>query len=52
MFKMVVQNLAFMGFLGLLLFFRAGTLAWPQPWIFPALFDGCTDIDEMNPQCG
>jgi protein-S-isoprenylcysteine O-methyltransferase Ste14 len=39
--KQVVQNLAFMVFLGLLLFLPAGTLAWPQAWIFLALFDGC-----------
>ena len=39
---MVAQNLAFMGFLGLLLFLPAGTLAWPQAWVFLALFDGCT----------
>jgi protein-S-isoprenylcysteine O-methyltransferase Ste14 len=38
---MVIQNIAFMGFLGLLLFLPAGTLAWPQAWVFLALFDGC-----------
>jgi protein-S-isoprenylcysteine O-methyltransferase Ste14 len=39
--KMVGQNLAFVGFLGLLLFLPAGTLAWLQAWLFLALFDGC-----------
>jgi protein-S-isoprenylcysteine O-methyltransferase Ste14 len=39
--KQIVQNLAFLGFLGLLLFLPAGTLAWPQAWVFLALFDGC-----------
>ncbi len=34
MLKMVLQNLAFMGVLGLLLFVPAGTLAWPQAWVF------------------
>jgi protein-S-isoprenylcysteine O-methyltransferase Ste14 len=39
--KAIVQNVAFSVFLGLLLFLPAGTLAWPQAWIFLALFVGC-----------
>jgi protein-S-isoprenylcysteine O-methyltransferase Ste14 len=42
MLKAVVQNLAFNIVLGLLLFVPAGTLAWPQGWIFLGLFDGCS----------
>jgi len=42
--KTAVQNLAFVGVLGVLLFLPAGTLAWPQAWIFLALFDGCAMI--------
>ncbi len=41
MLKVVVQNLSFLGVLGLLLFLPAGTVAWPQAWIFLALFDVC-----------
>ena len=40
--KAVVQNVAFIVVLGLLLFFPAGTLAWPQAWIFLMLFVGCS----------
>jgi protein-S-isoprenylcysteine O-methyltransferase Ste14 len=29
-------------FLGLVLFIPAGTMAWPQAWIFVALFTGCS----------
>jgi protein-S-isoprenylcysteine O-methyltransferase Ste14 len=42
MLKAVVQNLAFTVLLGLMLFLPAGTLAWPQGWIFLALFVGCS----------
>jgi protein-S-isoprenylcysteine O-methyltransferase Ste14 len=42
MFKTVVQNAAFNAFLCFLLFLPAGTLAWPQAWIFLALFDSCS----------
>ncbi|MGA9869515.1 MAG: isoprenylcysteine carboxylmethyltransferase family protein [Acetobacteraceae bacterium] len=42
--KTVLQNVAFMIVLGLLLFPPAGTFAWPQAWIFLALFDGCALI--------
>jgi protein-S-isoprenylcysteine O-methyltransferase Ste14 len=44
MLGMVVQNLCFVGFLGLLLFPAAGTLAWPQGWAFLAVFDACTVV--------
>ena len=40
--KAVVQNVAFTISLGLLLFVPAGTLAWPQAWIFLVLFVGCS----------
>lgn len=39
--KMIAPSLAFAVLLGLLLFLSAGTLAWPQAWIFMALFIGC-----------
>ncbi|MHB8544401.1 MAG: hypothetical protein ACYC9S_10445, partial [Leptospirales bacterium] len=39
--KAIVQNLAVTGQIFLLLFLPAGTLAWPQAWIFLALFTGC-----------
>jgi protein-S-isoprenylcysteine O-methyltransferase Ste14 len=42
--KKIAQNLASIGILGLLLFIPAGTLAWPQAWVFLALFDGCTVV--------
>ncbi len=42
MLKAVVQNIAFTVLLALLLFLPAGTLAWPQGWIFLALFVGCS----------
>jgi hypothetical protein len=38
--KMVAHSLAFAALLGLLLFLPAGTLAWPQAWVFMALFIG------------
>jgi protein-S-isoprenylcysteine O-methyltransferase Ste14 len=41
--KMVAHSLAFAAFLGLLLFLPAGTLAWPQAWVFMALFIGCSE---------
>lgn len=41
--KMVVHTLAFVVLLGLLLFLPAGTLAWPQAWVFMALFIGCSE---------
>jgi len=37
-----LQNLAYLGLLGLLLFGSAGTLAWPQGWAFLLLFGACT----------
>src|SRR5579864_408882 len=40
--KAVVQTLASIVCAGLLLFLPAGTLAWPQAWIFLALFAGCS----------
>lgn len=39
--KMTAHSLAFAVLLGLLLFLPAGTLAWPQAWVFMALFIGC-----------
>ena len=38
----VVRSLAGAASLGLLLFLPAGTLAWPQAWVFLALFCGCS----------
>jgi protein-S-isoprenylcysteine O-methyltransferase Ste14 len=40
--RMIVQNLVFAVVLALLLFVPAGTLAWPQGWIFILLFVGCS----------
>jgi protein-S-isoprenylcysteine O-methyltransferase Ste14 len=42
MLKAVVQNLTFTVLLGALLFLPAGTLAWPQGWIFLVLFVACS----------
>jgi len=42
MLNAVVQNLAFTVLLALMLFLPAGTPAWPQGWIFLALFVGCS----------
>jgi protein-S-isoprenylcysteine O-methyltransferase Ste14 len=39
---MLVRTLVGAGFFGLLLFFSAGTFAWPQAWMFMALFFGCS----------
>lgn len=39
--KLIAQTLPLV-FLGLLLFLPGGTLAWPQAWIFLALFIGCS----------
>jgi protein-S-isoprenylcysteine O-methyltransferase Ste14 len=41
--KMVAHSLAFAAFLGLLLFLPAGTLKWPQAWVFMVLFIGCSE---------
>jgi protein-S-isoprenylcysteine O-methyltransferase Ste14 len=41
MLKAIVQNLCLNAVLCLLLFLPAGTLAWPQAWIFLAIFNGC-----------
>jgi protein-S-isoprenylcysteine O-methyltransferase Ste14 len=41
--KMIAHSLAFGVVLGLLLFLPAGTLAWPQAWVFMALFIGCSE---------
>jgi protein-S-isoprenylcysteine O-methyltransferase Ste14 len=40
--KMVLQHLALAALLVVLLFLPAGTLAWPQAWVFLALFWGCS----------
>jgi protein-S-isoprenylcysteine O-methyltransferase Ste14 len=42
MLKGIIQTLAFNAGLCLLLFLPAGTLAWPQAWIFLAVFNGCS----------
>jgi protein-S-isoprenylcysteine O-methyltransferase Ste14 len=42
MLKAVFQNLALNAVLCLLLFLPAGTLAWPQAWIFLIIFNGCS----------
>jgi len=44
---MVIHSLASFAFSVMLLFLPAGTLAWPQGWVFIGLFSGCslaTDI--------
>ena len=41
--KMALKSLGFAVVLGLLLFLPAGTLAWPEAWVFMALFIGCSD---------
>ena len=41
--KMVAHFLVFAVLLGLLLFLPAGTKAWPQAWVFMALFIGCSE---------
>jgi protein-S-isoprenylcysteine O-methyltransferase Ste14 len=41
--KMIVQSLVFAVVLGLLLFLPAGTLAWPQAWVFMILFIACSE---------
>jgi protein-S-isoprenylcysteine O-methyltransferase Ste14 len=41
MLKAIFQNLCLNAVLCLLLFLPAGTLAWPQAWIFLAIFNGC-----------
>jgi protein-S-isoprenylcysteine O-methyltransferase Ste14 len=41
--KMIAHSLAFAAVLGLLLFLPAGTLVWPQAWVFMALFMGCSE---------
>ena len=40
--KMLVQSLVGALVFGLLLFVPAGTLAWPEAWIFLVLFSGCS----------
>jgi protein-S-isoprenylcysteine O-methyltransferase Ste14 len=42
MLKTVIQNLAIvLVVIGLLLFVAAGTIDWPQAWVFLAVFFGC-----------
>jgi protein-S-isoprenylcysteine O-methyltransferase Ste14 len=41
--KMVAHSLAFAAVLALLLLLPAGTPAWPQAWVFIALFVGCSE---------
>ena len=55
MLKAVLQNLALNAVLCLLLFLPAGTLAWPQAWIFLAIFNGCSQaigiwLRKTNPE--
>jgi protein-S-isoprenylcysteine O-methyltransferase Ste14 len=40
--KAILQQVLLMALLGLLLFFPSGTLAWPQAWIFLAIFCACS----------
>ncbi len=40
--KMLPNTLGFAAVLGVLLFLPAGTLAWPQAWVFMVLFIGCS----------
>lgn len=47
MLRMVTQTLVVIGFMGLLLFPAAGTIAWPQGWVFLAIFNTCTVIFGM-----
>ncbi len=42
MVKAIIQNVALTASLCLLVFLPAGTLAWPQGWVFLALFAGCS----------
>ncbi|HEX4262151.1 MAG TPA: isoprenylcysteine carboxylmethyltransferase family protein [Acetobacteraceae bacterium] len=42
MVKAMIQTVALTASLCLLLFLPAGTLAWPQGWVFLALFAGCS----------
>ena len=39
--RMIVRSLVGVALFGLLLFLPAGTLAWPQAWVFTVLFIGC-----------
>lgn len=41
--KMTLNSLVFAVVLGLLLFLPAGTLGWPQAWVFMALLIGCSE---------
>ena len=38
----IVRSVTWFVFLGLILFGSAGTLAWPQAWVFLALFIVCS----------
>jgi hypothetical protein len=40
--RMLAKSLAGAVVIALLLFLPAGTLAWPEAWIFLALFSGCS----------
>jgi protein-S-isoprenylcysteine O-methyltransferase Ste14 len=40
--RMIVRSIVGSALLGLILFVPAGTLAWPQAWVFLALFIGCS----------
>ncbi len=42
MLKAIIQNIALNVLLCLLLFSTAGTIAWPQGWIFLAIFNACS----------
>ena len=41
--RIVVQSVAGLALSALLLFLPAGTLAWPQAWVFLILFFGCSE---------
>jgi protein-S-isoprenylcysteine O-methyltransferase Ste14 len=41
--RMLLQSLVFAVVLGLFLFLPAGTLDWPEAWVFMAIFIGCSE---------
>lgn len=41
--SIILQSVAGLALSALLLFLPAGTLAWPQAWVFLALFYGCSE---------
>src|SRR6266540_125220 len=41
--SIIIQSAASLALSALLLFLPAGTLAWPQAWVFLVLFYGCSE---------